>query len=825
MEPLKPDDPLAPDQAAATNPANDEPADRKDEQTNEAEAEVSESAPSEAGAESLNAAAALPADSPQSEPAAAAEKAAPEESADEAVGGDAAEPSAPAESVGGDAAAPSAEAAAMSPSAESVGGDAAEPSAESAAPSAPDEAVGGEAAAPSAEAAGPSAKSVGGDAAEPSAESVGGDVAEPSAPEEAIGGDAAEPSAPEEAVGGDAAAPSAEAAAMSPSAESIGGDAAEPSAPTESVGGEAAAPSASDEVAGEAAVPARPWQRHYPEEVPPSLTYPDGSIVQFLLDAVNRYPQHQALSFMGKTMTYRELHRDAVQLATRLVSLGISKGDRVAIMLPNCPQAVVSYYGVLLAGAVVVQTNPLYVERELEHQLKDSGASALITLDLLYARTARVRGEEPESGPVPRLKHVIVTSIKDGLPFPKNMLYPIKQRKEGFRPDIPYGQHGVLAYRKLLKGNAEGTELPPLSGGDELAALQYTGGTTGTPKGVMLTHRNFVTNTMQIGAWCYKAEDGKERFLAALPLFHVFGLTVLMNMSVMRAGSLILLPRFETETVLKTISEQRPTIFPGAPTMYVALINHAHAAKLDMSSINVCISGSAALPLEVQDKFEALTGGRLIEGYGLTEATPVTHANPIWGRRKIGTIGVPLPDTEAMVADLANGKPLPPGELGELLVRGPQVMRGYWNKPEETAKAFKDGWLRTGDLAKMDEDGYFTIMDRIKDIIIAGGFNIYPREVEEVLFEHPAVREAAVVGIKDPYRGETVKAYVVLKEGWQISASQLDRWCRDQLAAFKVPHHYVFRDSLPKTMVGKVLRRKLLEEDEAEAGDAAGRKE
>lgn len=782
MEPLKPDDPLAPDQAAATNPDIDEPADRKDEQTNEAEAEVSESAPSEAGTESLNASAALPADSPQSEPAAEAGKAAPEdEPATETRMGELSQDS------GGEAesAAPSAEAAAPSPSDEPDGGEASEPSAEAAALSATDETVGGEPAAPSAEAA----------ASSPSDEAVSDEASEPSA-------DSAESSLSDEAVSGAAAAPSVEAAELS--------------APDEAVG---------EADGGDAAVPARPWLRHYPDEVPPSLTYPDGSIVQFLLDAVNRYPQHQALSFMGKTMTYRELHRDAVQLATRLVSLGISKGDRVAIMLPNCPQAVVSYYGVLLAGAVVVQTNPLYVERELEHQLKDSGASALITLDLLYARTARVRGEEPESGPVPRLKHVIVTSIKDGLPFPKNMLYPIKQRKEGFRPDIPYGKHGVLAYRKLLKGNAVGTELPPLSGGDELAALQYTGGTTGTPKGVMLTHRNFLANTMQIGAWCYKAEDGKERFLAALPLFHVFGLTVLMNMSVMRAGSLILLPRFETETVLKTISEQRPTIFPGAPTMYVALINHAHAAKLDMSSINVCISGSAALPLEVQEKFEALTGGRLIEGYGLTEATPVTHANPIWGRRKIGTIGVPLPDTDAMVADLATGKPLPPGELGELLVRGPQVMRGYWNKPEETAKAFKDGWLRTGDLAKMDEDGYFTIMDRIKDIIIAGGFNIYPREVEEVLFEHPAVREAAVVGIKDPYRGETVKAYVVLKEGWQISASQLDRWCRDHLAAFKVPHHYVFRDSLPKTMIGKVLRRKLLEEDEAEAGSAAGRKE
>lgn len=566
---------------------------------------------------------------------------------------------------------------------------------------------------------------------------------------------------------------------------------------------------------------ARPWLLHYPKEVAASLNYPNVSIVQFLLDAAHQFPAHKALYFMGKTMTYRELHNDAVRLACGLAAMGVAKGDRVAIHLPNCPQAVISYYGVLLAGAVVVQTNPLYVERELEHQLADSGAVAIITIDLLYARLSRVRGEQPDAGPVQQLRHVIVTSMKDGLPFPKNMLYPIKQRREGFRSAIPYGKHGVIAYRKLFAGLPPEVQLPPPAAGDELAALQYTGGTTGTPKGVMLTHRNFVANTMQTSAWCYKAQDGKEKFLAALPLFHVFGLTVLMNMSVLRAGMLILLPRFEPETVLKTISEQRPTIFPGAPTMYVALINQSRSEQLDLSSIEVCISGSAALPLEVQEKFESMTGGRLIEGYGLTEAAPVTHANPIWGRRKIGTIGLPFPDTDAAVVDPDTGRLLPAGELGELIVRGPQVMRGYWNRPEETAQTLKDGWLHTGDLATMDEEGYFTIMDRMKDVIIAGGFNIYPREVEEVLFEHPAVREAAVIGVKDKYRGETVKAYIVLKDGWQVSRSQLDVWCRERLAAYKVPHQYDFRETLPKTMVGKVLRRKLAEE-ELDVHDSAG---
>lgn len=558
---------------------------------------------------------------------------------------------------------------------------------------------------------------------------------------------------------------------------------------------------------------ARPWLRHYPKEIAHSINYPNHSIVQFLLNAVNHYPNHTAVHFMGKKMTYRELHTDAIRLANGLISLGVAKGERIAIMLPNCPQAVVAYYGVLLAGAVVVQTNPMYVERELEHQLSDSGAVAIITVDLLYARLSRVRGNQPEAGPLPQLKHAIITSIKDGLPFPKNILYPIKQRKDGFRADIPYGSFGVVAYKRLIAMKHQSIELPELAEGSELAALQYTGGTTGTPKGVMLTHRNLVANTLQISAWCYKAEDGKERFLAAMPLFHVFGLTVLMNMSVLRAGMLILLPRFEPETVLQTISQLHPTIFPGAPTMYVALINHKAAAKANLSSINVCVSGSAGLPLEVQEQFESLTGGRLIEGYGLTEASPVTHANPLWGTRKIGTIGVPFPDTDAAVIDPATGEQLPVGELGELVVRGPQVMKGYWNKPEETAKVLRDGWLSTGDLATMDEDGYFTIMDRIKDIIIAGGFNIYPREVEEVLFEHPAVREAAVVGVKDAYRGETVKAFIVLKEGWQVSRSQLDRWCRERLAAYKVPHHYTFRETLPKSMIGKVLRRKLLEEE------------
>lgn len=620
----------------------------------------------------------------------------------------------------------------------------------------------------------------------------------------------------------EAAAPQlieAESPAVEPAAPSAEAEPSEAPAATAAALGdepapeEAVASAASEEPETPAVIP-KPWLRHYPLEIPASLDYPNHGIPQFLINAVEKFPANEAVHFLGKSLTYRELYDHTCRLANGLISLGVKRGDRVAIMLPNCPQAVISYYAALMIGAVVVQTNPLYVERELEHQLKDSGATTIITVDLFYERLANVRGEFPEAGAVPQLKNAVITSLKDGLPFPKNLLYPLKQRKEGFKADIPYGRHGVVSYKKLLSSSSNLPVMTDIHGSD-LAQLQYTGGTTGTPKGVMLTHRNLVANTMQTSAWCYRVKDGYERFLAALPLFHVFGLTVLMNFSVMRAGSLVLLPRFETETVLETISRQQPTLFPGAPTMYVALINHKNSASTDLSSIEACISGSAALPLEVQEQFEKMTGGKLIEGYGLTEASPVTHANLIWGKRKIGTIGMPFPDTVAAIFS-PEGKPLPVREVGELVIRGPQVMKGYWNNPKETEIVLRDGWLHTGDLGYMDEDGFFTIVDRIKDVIIAGGFNIYPREVEEVLYEHPAVMEASVLGVKDPYRGETVKAFVVLKKGSYVSAAQLDVWCRQRLAAFKVPHLYEFRESLPKTMIGKVLRRKLMEELEKE---------
>lgn len=513
---------------------------------------------------------------------------------------------------------------------------------------------------------------------------------------------------------------------------------------------------------------------------------------------------------MGRTVTYRSLLESARRFANGLLGLGVRKGDRVAVMLPNCPQAVIAYYGTLLIGGVVVMTNPLYMPRELEYQLNDADAKLIVTLDLLCER---VQGVMPATG----LGHLVVTSLADYLPFPKNVLYGLKLRKDGQKPVVDYGER-VISFSKLLKTSSPEAVDVEVDAGSDLALIQYTGGTTGRPKGVMLTHRNLVANTIQSRLWAYRTKEAQEKYLAALPFFHVFGMTVLMNQSVYLAGTLILIPRFRVEEVLTTIHKLKPTVFPGAPTMYISLINHPDIREYDLSSIGFCISGAAPLPHEVQERFESLTGGKLIEGYGLTEASPVTHANNIWEARKLGSIGIPLPDTEARIVDPQSGEEVPQGQIGELVVRGPQVMAGYWKRPDETAKVLRDGWLSTGDMARMDEDGYFFILDRHKDLIIAGGYNIYPREVEEVLFEHPDVEEAVVAGVSDPYRGETVKAFIVLKQGAATDEESLKRWCKERLAVYKVPKIFEFRESFPKTMVGKVLRRRLIEEGQEPPG-------
>lgn len=557
----------------------------------------------------------------------------------------------------------------------------------------------------------------------------------------------------------------------------------------------------------------KPWLAHYPSEVPHTLTYPSMPVQDYLTKAYRKFPKKIAIHFMGRELSYEELYQSSMKFANYLQKLGIQKGDRVSIMLPNCPQAVISFYGILYAGGVVVMTNPLYTEREIAYQMKDSGARAIIGLDILFPRISKVLKETD-------LENVIVTGIKDYLAFPKNLVYPFIQKKQ-YGMNVKVEHRGINhLFTEIMKTAQPTVAETPFDFDEDLALLQYTGGTTGSPKGVMLTHKNLISNATMCDSWLYKTTDGEETIIGIIPLFHVYGLTTVLILSVMQGNKMVLLPKFDPETALKTINKQKPTLFPGAPTLYIGLMNHPDIAKYDLSSIEACLSGSAPLPAEVQEKFEALTGGKLVEGYGLTETSPVTHSNLVWGERTKGSIGLPYPDTDCKIFQTGTTNPVPNGEIGEIAIKGPQVMKGYWNKPEETAATIVDGWLLTGDLGYMDDEGHFFIVDRKKDMIIAGGFNIYPREIEEVLYEHEAVQECVVAGIPDPYRGETVKAYIVLKEGYTVTEEEFNQYCREHLASFKVPRVYEFRKELPKTAVGKILRRSLVDEEIAKQNEA-----
>lgn len=548
------------------------------------------------------------------------------------------------------------------------------------------------------------------------------------------------------------------------------------------------------------------WHQHYPAEIATEIAYDEKPLHQYLIESANYYDEKKALHFMGKEISFSKVYEDARKFANYLQSLGLGKGDRVAIMLPNSPQAVISYYGTLLSGAVVVQTNPLYTERELEYQLKDSSATFIVCLDILLPRVTNVKDKTD-------LKHVIVAEIKDYLPFPKNLIYPFIQKRD-YKIVVKLEQsEDTHVWRKMMKETSTDYKKVEVDPKEDLALLQYTGGTTGHPKGVMLTHYNLVANVQMCRNWLYKTEAGEEVILGVLPMFHVYGMTTVMNMGIMLGSKIILLPNFDATEVLKVIEKQRPTLFPGAPTIYVGLVNHPKITNYDLSSVKACISGSAPLPVEIQQQFEKITGGRLVEGYGLTETSPVTHANLMWSRRVNGSIGIPWPDTDAKIVKMDTSEEAEVGEIGELAVKGPQVMKGYWNNEEETEEVLKDGWLYTGDLGHMDEEGYFYIVDRKGDMIIAGGFNIYPREIEEVLYEYEGIQEVTVAGIPDPYRGETVKAYIVPKEGYTLDEKELNTYCRKHLAAYKVPRIYEFREELPRTAIGKILRRQLVEED------------
>jgi long-chain acyl-CoA synthetase len=564
----------------------------------------------------------------------------------------------------------------------------------------------------------------------------------------------------------------------------------------------------------EAFVVAHPWIRHYEQGVPAHLEIPDQPLTWLLDRTASRYPDRTALIYYGTRLSYAQLAHQSHRFAKALQGLGVKKGDRVAIALPNIPQYPIAFYGALLAGAVVVPTNPLYTEREMQHQLADAGARVLVMLDTFCPIVGAVRRQTA-------VDHIILTSPADFLPPVLRALYPLSQRharspethlthKELHDDPTLHVMHILLGFH-TGDDRAVFSPTEPIQASD-LAVLQYTGGTTGLPKGAMLTHQNLLANAMQTRAWYPQAREGEEVVLCVAPLFHAYGLTVGMNSSLLAAASMVLLPRFKVQEVVKAIRRYHPTIFPGIPTMYLAVMREAGNHPDDLRSIKYCASGGAPLPAQVQAEFEAITGGRLVEGYGLSEASPVTHCNPLTEKSRNGSIGLPLPGMEAAIVNQATGEPVTIGEVGELVVRGPNIMQGYWNRPEETSQVFRNGWMRTGDLGKMDADGYFSIVERVKDVIIASGFKVYPREVEEVLFKHPAVAEVAVAGVADAYRGETVAAFIVLKPGIEASEEtkrELLQYCKQELTAYKVPTILEFRESLPKSLIGKVVRRAL----------------
>ncbi len=551
-----------------------------------------------------------------------------------------------------------------------------------------------------------------------------------------------------------------------------------------------------------------PWLKNYPEGVRANIDYPVQPLFLFLEKAAERFPDQTATVFFGKRISYKTLLDKAIRFANALRSMGVKKGDRVAIMLPNSPQAVISYFGILLAGGVVVPLNMQNVAIELVQQLRDVDCSVLVYLDTKQEMVASIRKDA-------KLEHCIVTGLQDYMPYLAALGYRRQQQSRGKTLGVREGD-SVHRFSDLLDAASANHPNIIVSPKEDLAVLQYTGGTTGIPKAAMLTHYNLVVNALQIKEWFTKSEEGKEVFLTVLPFSHVYGMTVGMNTAVELAATQILHPRFEADKALGDIERYKVTMFPGTPAMFVAIISHENVRLHNLSSIRACISGAAALSPDVAHIFEELTGGSLVEGYGLTEASPVTHCNPLYGKRKLSSVGIPLPDTECKVVDLEHGvREMPVGIAGELIIRGPQVMKGYWNMPEETAMTLRDGWLYTGDIARLDKSGYTYIVDRKKDMVISGGYNIYPEHIEAVIKEIPEVKDVAVAGIPDRFRGEMLKAYIVLKADTELTREQIVEHCKQRLAAYKVPRLIEFRRDLPKTIIGKTLRRMLIEEEKS----------
>jgi long-chain acyl-CoA synthetase len=552
----------------------------------------------------------------------------------------------------------------------------------------------------------------------------------------------------------------------------------------------------------------KPWLAHYEKGVPENIDYEEICLPMILERTARRFPDKMALLFQGYKLNYRELNDMATRFAAILSAFGIHKGDRVAVLLPNVIPCVIAYYAILKLGGIAVMNNPLYSDREVEHQLNDSGSKILITIDLLGNRMIDLR-------PKTRIKQIIYTSIGDYLPFPKNLLFPLVAKKKNLAADVKAADN-VYKWKDLL---AKSPPEPPDVGlsFDDVAMYQYTGGTTGVSKGAMLTHGNLSKQVQQCEAWFPTYHKGDEVMLGALPIFHVFGLSCAMNFAIHMGWGHILIPKPQPKPLLDAIRKFKPTFTPLVPTMIIGMLNHPDIDRVDMTSIKGCFSASAPLPLEVIRDFENKTGAVIVEAYGLTETSPGTHVNPcVEGKRKVGSIGVPISDTECRIVDLNDRQTdVPVGETGEVLVKGPQVMKGYWNNPEETANALIDGWLHTGDIGKMDEEGYFYIVDRKKDMIISGGFNVYPRDIEEVFYENPKVQEATAIGIPHPTRGESVKVFVVIKQGETATQEELIEYCEGKIAKHKFPTEVEFRNELPKTNVGKILKKALREEEMA----------
>lgn len=559
----------------------------------------------------------------------------------------------------------------------------------------------------------------------------------------------------------------------------------------------------------------KPWLKFYEPHVPEHIDYPHTTLAAILEEMAGKYPHHLAMIFKDRVITYHEFNRSVDRFSAALQQLGVKKGDRVAIHLPNCPQFPIAFYATLRAGGIAVPCNPIYTAREMKHQINDSGAEIIVTLSSTYPLIKGLRAET-------RLRHVIVAQIKTYFPPLLRLLFALlREKKMGHRVDIA-GDPNVYWFTDVLK-RAPAKPQPVQINQEDAAVIMYTGGTTGVSKGALLTHKNILANAYMAIKWT-GGNEAQDSTLTALPLFHSYAMTMCMNSSIAAAGTMIIVPDpRDLDDILKTIHKHHPKYYPGVPAMYIAIINHPQVQRYNLRSIKVCCSGAAPLPVEVQQRFQELTGARLVEGFGLSEASPVTHGNPAYGECRIGTIGLPWSDTEARIVDVDTGEEvLPPGEVGELCVRGPQVMKGYWNMPTETANVLRfdpseppgsDPWLYTGDIAMMDEDGYFKIVDRKKDMILgAGGFNIYPREIEDVLYEHPKVKEAAAVGIPEAGKGERVKVFIVLKEGQTATAEEIIAFCRENLAPYKVPKYVEFRDQLPKTLVGKILRRELVKD-------------